>query len=66
MAKSAKKSTTTKRAARKLPRPKGKSLPELNAWMTANHDALVKLARANCVRLTGKPTFGGTRRKKSA
>jgi hypothetical protein len=38
----------------------------LNAWMASNHDALLQKARANCVRLTGKPTFGGTRRKKSA
>jgi hypothetical protein len=34
--------------------------------MSANHDTLLKKARANCMRLTGKPTFGGTRRKKSA
>ena len=41
-------------------------MADLNKWLTANHDTLLKLARANCVRLTGKPTFGGTRRKKSA
>jgi hypothetical protein len=41
-------------------------LTTLNAWLTANHDALLKKARANSVRLTGKPTFGGTLRKKSA
>ena len=42
------------------------TLGELNDWITANHEALLKKARVNCVRLTGKPTFGGTRRKKSA
>ena len=47
-------------------RPKRPTLGELNAWITANHDALLEKARANSVRLTGKPTFGGTRRKRSA
>ena len=66
MAKKAPKPVTTKRPAKKLSRPKGKSLSALNEWMNANHTALLKLARANCIRLTGKPTLGGARRKKSA
>lgn len=44
----------------KAPRRKRKTLTELNEWLTANHDALLKKARANSVALTGKPTFGGT------
>jgi hypothetical protein len=48
-----------KHARRTLSRPKGESLAELNAWLTANHDLLLKMGRANCLRLTGKPTLGG-------
>ncbi len=47
-------------------RAKRPTLAELTAWINMNHDTLLKKASANCVRLTGKPTFGGTRRKKSA
>lgn len=65
MAKATSKSTRGKEA-RAPRRPKGRTLAELTAWVTANHDALLKKARANSIRLTGKPTFGGTRRKKSA
>ena len=66
MAKKVAKPAPRKPAKTKLSSPRGRSLAELNKWITANHDALLKLARANCVRLTGKPTFGGARRKKSA
>ena len=45
---------------------KRKTLADLNAWMRSNHDGLLKTARANSLRLTGKPTFGGTNRRKSA
>lgn len=65
MAKKSRRPAAAKRAATKLPPPKGRSLAELNRWITANHDTLMKLARENCIRLTGKPTLGG-RRKKSA
>ena len=60
--------TVKKGAGRKPRRPKAarKSLRELNEWIAANHDALLAKARANSIRLTGKPTFGGGRRKKSA
>ena len=47
-------------------RDKRKTLAELNAWMSANHDALLKKARENSIRLTGKPTFGGTKKRKTA
>ena len=66
MAKKRPSASTAKRSARKATRPKRETLAELNTWISANHDALLKKARANCVRLTGKPTFGGNRRKKSA
>jgi hypothetical protein len=66
MAKKAVKPAATKRPAKKLPRPRGKSLAALNEWINANHDVLMNRARANCIKLTGKPTLGGTRRKKSA
>ena len=56
-------SVGTKPKARKKARPrKRKSLAELNAWLAANHDALLGKAARNSIRLTGKPTFGGTRR----
>jgi hypothetical protein len=38
----------------------------MNRWLRANHDALLGTARRNSVRLTGKPTFGGTTQRKSA
>jgi hypothetical protein len=66
MAKTTSKVSSGKPTRRGTRRPKRKSLAELTAWMTANHDALLKKARGNSIRLTGKPTFGGTRRKKSA
>jgi hypothetical protein len=48
---------------RKQPR---KTLAELNAWLEQRHGALLKTAHENCLRLTGKPTFGGAKRRKSA
>lgn len=64
------KSAGEKRAvARKLAKSsagKGKSLREANAWLRNNHDSLLAKARRNSVRLTGKPTFGGMARRKSA
>jgi hypothetical protein len=66
MAKATPKSPRTKATRRPAARPTRKTLAELNAWISANHDALLKKARANSMRLTGKSTFGGTRRKKSA
>ena len=47
-------------------RAKRKSLAELNAWMNAHYSDLLKTARENCVRLTGRPAFGGAGRGKSA
>jgi hypothetical protein len=35
-------------------RAKKKSLRELNAWMTKNHDELVRLAEENTRKLTGR------------
>jgi hypothetical protein len=63
----AKKTSKTPIATRKRAvRAKRPTLGELNDWITANHEALLKKARANCLRLTGKPTFGGTLRTKWA
>ncbi len=64
------KSSTSKRARTRKPAKSGArkatSLAEVNGWLSANHDALIGKARRNCVRLTGKPTFGKTTRRKSA
>ena len=61
------KSSVARKSTSAGPRPgKRRTLAELNAWMSANHDALLKKARENCVRLTGKPTFGGTKKRKTA
>ena len=58
MAKAAKRSTT--RLKPRAPRrPKRKTLRELNASLSANYLDVVKAAREKCVKLTGKPTFGG-------
>ena len=43
-----------------------KTVGEINRWMSANYAQVMKTARENCVRLTGKPTLGGVRRRKSA
>jgi hypothetical protein len=43
-----------------------KSLGQLNRWMKANHDQLLDKAKRNSLTLTGKPTFGTTRTRKSA
>jgi hypothetical protein len=43
-----------------------KTLRGLNATLRANYGALMKTARKNCIALTGKPTFGGASRRKSA
>jgi hypothetical protein len=67
MAKPTPSPTVKQRAKSSAPRRrKRKTLIQLNAWMTANHDALLKRARENCIRLTGKPTFGGTKKRKTA
>ena len=62
--------TTRKRAGKrrsaKNKARKGKSLTALNAWMTENYGALMRKARQNCIRLTGRPSFGGATRRKSA
>jgi hypothetical protein len=60
-----KKSSTKSGAgnARRKPRP---TIAKLNAWITSRHDELLAAATKNCIRLTGKPTFGGTSRRKSA
>ena len=65
MAKRSTKSTGRKSVAK---RPKKrKTLAELNAWLSANYDKMQEYARQNCLRLTGKPTFGGSsQRRKSA
>ena len=42
-------STANRKGPRRANRP---TLGELNDWITANHEALLKEARANCVRLT--------------
>jgi hypothetical protein len=64
--KSSKRSSTARNAA--APRGGGrKTLAELNAWMSANYTGLLKEACKNCLRLTGRPTFGGNGRgRKSA
>jgi hypothetical protein len=67
LAKRSSKSSPAKAAKAASPRrARRPTLGEWNTWITANHGALLKKARSNCIRLTGKPTFGGTRRKKSA
>jgi hypothetical protein len=43
-----------------------KSVRELNAWMRGSYDSLLEKAKRNCIALTGKPTFGGVRTRKSA
>jgi hypothetical protein len=43
-----------------------KSLAELNVWLSANYGELLEKAKRNCMTLTGKPTFGSTRKRKSA
>jgi hypothetical protein len=50
----------------KKPKALRKSLGELNAWMSANHDGLLEKARRNCIALTGRETFGGRQARKSA
>jgi len=40
----------------------GNSLSELNAWLTENYASLRQQARRNCLRLTGKATFGSKAR----
>jgi hypothetical protein len=34
--------------------------------MNQNYDQVIKSALSNCVRLTGKPTFGGSARKRKS
>ena len=41
-----------------------KTVAEINRWMRANYAEVMEAARENCVRLTGKPTLGGVRRRK--
>jgi hypothetical protein len=57
---------TNSRQKSKSPRRAKKSLAELNAWLSANHDQLLDAARRNCLKLTGKQTFGAGRKRKSA
>jgi hypothetical protein len=45
---------------------KRRTLAELNQWLAVDHDVLMDEARKNCLRLTGRPTFGGIKRRKSA
>jgi ribosomal protein L32 len=67
MAKTTARSLVKQKAKTSRPRRgRRRTLAELNAWMTANHDALLKKARENCIRLTGKPTYGGTKKRKAA
>ena len=66
MAKKATRSIVKKAKTLRPRRGERRTLAELNAWMNANHDALLKRARENCIRLTGKPTFGGTKKRKTA
>jgi hypothetical protein len=65
---SAQKSRLGKAAPRKAVAAKAKrrSIAEVNQWMTAHHVQLLEAARKNCVRLTGRPTFGGRRARESA
>jgi len=53
-------------ASTKRKAPRRKTMAELNAWMKANYDGLLEKAKRNCIELTGKPAFGGTRARKSA
>ena len=73
MATMSKKPRAAKAGAKTKPRQparsrKRKSLADLNAWLSANHDALLSKAARNSIRLTGKPSFGGSAggRRKSA
>jgi hypothetical protein len=59
------KRAAARRPAKSKPR-KRKSLAELNAWLKANHGVLLNKAQRNCIRLTGKSTFGADTRRKSA
>ena len=59
-------STLKKKSKTGPRRGERRTLAELDAWMNANHDALLKKARENCILLTGKPTFGGTKKRKTA
>lgn len=45
---------------------KKRTIAQINAWMDANHDQLLQAAKENCIRLTGRPTFGAPSRRKSA
>ena len=56
----ARKATAKSKSARR------KSVREINAWMRDNYDNLLEKAKRNCIALTGKPTFGGVRTRKSA
>ena len=58
--------TDKSRSLAKRKRSRGKTVAELNSWMKANYDGLLEKAKRNCIELTGKPTFGGTRARKSA
>ena len=45
---------------------KRRTIAQANAWMNAHHEQLLDEAKKNCIRLTGRPTFGGARQRKSA
>jgi hypothetical protein len=60
------KSRSRKQASGATRAAKPKTLAQINAWMTVNYGQVMEAARKNCVRLTGKRTFGGASRRKSA
>jgi hypothetical protein len=57
---------STSKPAGKSKSARRKSVREINTWMRANYDNLLEKAKRNCIALTGKPTFGGVRTRKSA
>jgi hypothetical protein len=56
----------TRKPTAKSKTARRKSVRELNAWMRGNYDTLLEKAKRNCIALTGKPTFGGMKARKSA
>jgi hypothetical protein len=64
--KSGRKTPRGKRSSSQAPGQKRAALATLNGWLRDNHDGLLKKAQENCLRLTGKPTFGAMTRRKSA
>jgi hypothetical protein len=65
MNRTAKSSNSSRRPAKRKSTAR-KGTAHVNSWMRANYDELLEKAKRNCIELTGKPTFGATRARKSA